>query len=207
MKGILIRTSLMLLAGVLCPGCTHVVTVEVNGTQNKDAALPSHVTYSVLPVERVKNDPVFPIYAKMVAKKLDARDYKQSDAKTANLGVFLDYMVTEREVKMQGGGAVMAPGIGSYGMAGPSAGTASHTTYAIQLAIVIVDLVKSRSAGSAVEVWKGETKTMQSSNDLRQVAPMLIDAAFRHFGENTSKEIRHTFRDDDADVKTLQEVR
>ncbi|MGH7230778.1 MAG: hypothetical protein ACREJU_05385, partial [Nitrospiraceae bacterium] len=64
---------------------------------------------------------------------------------------------------------------------------------------------KSRAAGSTMELWRGETKATNRSNDLSQMMPMLIEAAFRHFGEKTHTQVQHTFGDDD--MKKLREAK
>ena len=151
----------------------------------------------------------------MVETKLEEHGYRQTSEKTANLGVFLAYGVTEGAARSDappppnvGGGVGMMPGSsggGSYGMAGSPSGATGAKAYTTQCAIVVVDLQKSRAAGSPVELWRGEAKATGSSNELSQTMPMLIEAVFRHFGEKTPTQVQHTFGDDD--MKKLREVR
>jgi hypothetical protein len=42
-----------------------------------------------------------------------------------------------------------------------------------------------------------------STNDLQALAPLLLDASFRHFGETTSATVTHTFGEEE--VKKLRE--
>ncbi len=72
-----------------------------------------------------------------------------------------------------------------------------------QVAVVVGDLPKSRAAGSLVELWRGETLHRGSTNDLPALAPLLVDASFRHFGETTSSAVTHSFGEED--VKKLRE--
>jgi hypothetical protein len=80
---------------LLCSGCASMVTIEAKGTLKSEATIPPHVTYAVLPTTDVEKDPAFSTYARLVAKKMDERGFKESDAKTAMLGVYVGYGVTE----------------------------------------------------------------------------------------------------------------
>ncbi|MGH7230771.1 MAG: DUF4136 domain-containing protein [Nitrospiraceae bacterium] len=215
MKEMLIRMPSVCLITLLWLGCAHTVTVDVKGTQKTEAAVPSHVTYAVLPTNEVENDRAFPDYAKLTTKQLEDRDYKQTDAKVAKLGVYLAYGVSERAAgptassspQNMGSAGGTTPGSGTlgYGMVGSSPNAATAQRYTTQVVLVVIDLPKSRAAGSLVELWRGETIMTGSSNDLPRMAPILIEAAFRHFGETTPNKVQHTFGDDD--VKKLQEAR
>lgn len=223
----MIRTPTVCFVTVLMVGCAHGVVVQVTGTQKNATPIPVHVTYAVLPTEEVEKDRTFPRYAKMVAKKLDDRGYRETDAKVARLGVFLAYAVTEGSVTASdtssfgaigtqsgvvgsGGGmpgAGTAGGGGSYGTMPSSPGSASLPVYTTQVVIVVADYEQSRSTGNLVELWRGETLTTGRSNDLPRMIPILIEAAFRHFGETTSKDLEQTFQDDDENITTLRAVK
>jgi hypothetical protein len=45
----------------------------------------------------------------------------------------------------------------------------------------------------AGELWRGETMNTSSSNDLTQLAPLMVEAAFQHFGETTPTSVSHQF--------------
>jgi hypothetical protein len=68
--------------------------------------------------------------------------------------------------------------------------------YTHQLVIVVADLKKSNSTGP-VELWRGETKNVDSSKDMLPIAPVMVEAAFRHFGDTTDPEIRHHFNEEE----------
>lgn len=65
--------------------------------------------------------------------------------------------------------------------------------YQNQLVIVVVDMKKSSASGAAVGLWRGDTMQTGSSNDLTNLAPLMVEAAFRHFGETTATSVSHQF--------------
>ena len=219
MKAMQIAMPSVSLVMLLCLGCGHqTMTVDVNGTRKAETPIPSHVTYAVLPTTEVEKDPAFPTYAKIVAEKMEGRGYRQSSERSASLGVFLAYNLHEGSSQAgapssgpsmgMGGGGGMGSGSsgpGTYGVAGSPPSAGSFRTHTTQLVIVVVDLQKSRAAGTPVELWRGETNSAVSSKDLSQVAPLLIDAAFKHFGETTSNTVQHTFGEED--LKKPQETK
>lgn len=75
--------------GLLCESCSSMVTIEAKGTRNGEATIPSHVTYAVFPTGEVEKDSAFPTYARLVAKKMDEQGFKESDARTARLAVYV----------------------------------------------------------------------------------------------------------------------
>lgn len=200
---------------LLCVGCAQTVAVTVSGTNKAGEPIPSHVTYAVLPTGEVEKDLGFPEYAKLVAHHMDARDYKQTTEKAAQLGVYLAYgtkdsmagnatMPAYPTMGMNSGMGSGTSGGGSYSApVGTPSNSAGLKTYTNQVVIVVLDLQRSRAAGKAVELWRGETMYTGSSNDLAQLAPLMIEAAFRHFGDTTPDMVRHQFSE--ADIKKLQE--
>jgi hypothetical protein len=62
--------------------------------RNGEAIIPSHVTYAIFPTGEVEKDSAFPTYARLVAKKMDEQGFKETDAKTAKLAVYVGYGVT-----------------------------------------------------------------------------------------------------------------
>ena len=193
---------------LVCAGCAQTVAVNVSGTSKSAEPIPQHVTYTVLPTIEVENDEAFPRYASLVSSKMDARGYKKTTKNTAQLGVFLAYSSTAGTTHSGSGGAApigAAGGMSSTGSAGGSYGvsteSASRSTgarrYNNQLVIVVVDLEKSRGSEALVELWRGETMNTGRSNDLDQLAPLMVDAAFQHFGEATSNSVRHVFTEEE----------
>jgi hypothetical protein len=71
--------------------------------------------------------------------------------------------------------------------------------------VVVLDLPNSRDTGSLVELWRGEAVAAGNSNDLPGMAPVMVEAAFRHFGETTANKVQHAFGDDE--MKKLREAR
>lgn len=206
---------------LLCAGCSSMVSIETKGKRSGEAALPSHVTYAVFPTGEVEKDSAFPTYARLVAEKMNDHGFKESDAKTARLAVYVGYGVTEslsgamspgasappgRSGGMGPGG--MASGGEGYGGGGYGGGVPAQSSHPVkqfvsQMVVIIGDLPKSRAAGSLVELWRGETLHRGSTNDLQALAPLLLDASFRHFGETTSAAVTHTFGEEE--VKKLRE--
>jgi Domain of unknown function (DUF4136) len=187
-----------------CAGCSQISVVTVTGTSSSDTPIPPHATYVVLPVVEVEKDPSFPKYAELVARHMDARDYRKTSSQTAHLGVFLLYKTREGTSKT--GGGVSSGGSGSSVDYTMTTGSASISTgprlYTHQLVIVVVDLKKSNSTGPLVELWRGETKNVDSSKDLSPIAPLMVEAAFRHFGDTTAPDIRHLFNEEE--IRKLQ---
>lgn len=200
---------------LLCVGCAQTVAVTVSGTNKAGEPIPPHVTYAVLPTAEVEKDRAFPEYAKLVTNHMDARDYKQTTEKTAQLGVYLAYgthdgaaenaaMPKYPTMGMNSGMGSGSSGGGGYGVpVGTPSNSAGLKIYTNQMVIVVLDLQKSRAAGKAVELWRGDTMYTGSSNDLAQLAPLMIDAAFRHFGDTTPDTVRYQFSEEE--IKKLQE--
>ncbi|BCA56623.1 exported protein of unknown function [Nitrospira sp. KM1] len=209
---------------LLCAGCAQTVAVNVTGSSKSGESIPQHVTYTVLPTNEVEKDQDFPEYARLVSTKMDARGYKQTSTKTAQLGIFLAYGTTEGSRAISNAGGGLPPGGGSmgpsggmgpgggggsygggggYGMGSAPAGSTGQRLYTNQLVIVVVDFQKSNSTGSAVELWRGETMNTSGSRDLKELAPLMVDAAFQHFGENTSNQVKHQFTEEE--IKKIRE--
>jgi hypothetical protein len=180
-------------------GCSQISVVTVTGTSNSDRPIPPHVTYAVLPVAEVEKDPSFPKYAEVVARQMDARDYRKTSPETAHLGVFVLYKTREGSSKT--GGGVGSGGSGTsvdYTM--PKGSAPSPTglrMYTHQVIIVVTDLKKTNSTGP-LELWRGETKNVDSSKDLLPIAPLMVEAAFRHFGDTTAPDVRHLFNEEEV---------
>jgi hypothetical protein len=202
-------------AGVmlLSAGCASMVSIEAKGTQKTEATIPSQVTYAVLPTVEVEKDPNFSTYAGLVARKMDERGFKESDAKTAKLGVYLGYGVTEPLVNsrpsgapppmgnpggMSAGGSGYGGGGGAYGGAASSSDPTSVKRFASQVVIVVGDLPESRAKGTLVELWRGEAMHRGHNNDLPALAPLLVEASFRHFGESSTA-ATHTFVEEEIE--------
>jgi hypothetical protein len=187
-----------------CAACSQISVVTVTGTSSSDTPIPPHVTYAVLPVVEVEKDPSFRQYAELVAHQMDAREYRKTSPQTAHLGVFLLYKTREGTSKT--GGGVSSGGSGTSVDYTMTTGSAPISTgprlYTHQLVIVVVDLKNSNSTGPLIELWRGETKNVDSSKDLLPIAPLMIDAAFRHFGDTTAPDVRHLFNEEE--IKKLQ---
>jgi hypothetical protein len=188
-------------------GCSQISVVTVTGTSNSETPIPPHVTYAVLPVVEIEKDPSFPKYAEIVARQMDARDYRKTSPQTAHLGVFLLYKTREGTSKTTGG--MTSAGSGASVDYTMTTGSAPVTTgprmYTHQLVIAVVDFTKSNSTGPLVELWRGETKNIDSSKDLLSIAPLMVEAAFRHFGDTTAPDVRHHFNEEE--VKKLQSAK
>ncbi len=187
---------------LLGSGCASAVMVEADGSRKTPQPIPSHVTFAVLPTTEVEHDPAFPTYAGLVARELTQRDYKQTEPNVAKFGVYLSYKVTgpsQREATTFTGSAMGTSSMGGtsgYGMSGSSVGGSQG--YVSRVVIVVLDLTHSQAADSSVELWRGEARTTGLVNDLPAVAPLLIHAAFRHFGEETPMPVRHAFSEEEA---------
>jgi len=174
-------------------GCSQISVVTVTGTSNSDIPIPSHVTYAVLPVAEVEKDPSFQKYADIVSHQMDVRDYRKTSPQTAHLGVFLLYKTREGTSKTGGvlGGAGNSV---DYTMTRGSAPSSTGPgMYTHQLVIVVVDFKKSNSTAPLVELWRGETKNVDSSKELLPIAPLMVEAAFRHFKARTR--VDHPLKD------------
>jgi hypothetical protein len=201
---------------VLGLGCTSMVTVQSNGTQKAEAPIPPHVTYAVFPTNEVEKDPAFARYSRLVAEKMNERGYKETESKVAQLGVYLGYGVTESSPGLgsstprppMGGTGGMGSGGGYSGGGGYMGGVSSSDPSTArrvtsQMVIIVGDLPKSRAAGELVELWRGEATHTGHTNELPQLAPLLVDATFRHFGESTPAPVDHTFGEEE--IKKLRD--
>lgn len=185
-----------------CAGCGQISVVTVTGTRNSDTAIPPHVTYAVLPVVEVEKDPSFPKYADIVAHQMDARDYRKTSPQTAHLGVFILYKTREGTSKTGGGQGGVGNSVDYMMTRGSAPSSTGPGMYTHQLVIVVVDFKQSNSTGPLVELWRGETKNVDSSKDLLPIAPLMVEAAFRHFGDTTDPDVRHLFNE--AEIRKLQ---
>lgn len=180
--------------------CSPIAVVTVTGTTNADTPIPSHVTYAVLPVVELEKDPSFPKYAELVARQMDSRDYRKTSPQTAHLGVFLLYKTREGTSKTGGGASSSGSGtsIGNTVATGSAPTSTGLRMYTHQLVIVVVDFKKSDSTRPLVELWRGETKNVDSLKDLLPIAPLMVEAAFRHFGDTTAPDVRHLFNEEEV---------
>jgi hypothetical protein len=55
------------------------------------------------------------------------------------------------------------------------------------LIVDVGDFTHYKNTGQIVSLWKGDITSTGLSNDLRLVMPMLVEAGFRHFGQNIKK--------------------
>lgn len=191
-------------------GCARTFAVEVHG--KGETPIPPHVTYAVFPAIEVEKDSAFSAYARLVAKKMNEQGYKETEARTARLAVYLAYGVSESSPgTMSRGsstlgtpGAMGAAGGGTYGTSVAASDPSTVRQFTSQVVIAIGDLPKSREAGSLVEFWRGNATATGLTKDLSTLMPLLVEAAFRHFGQTTSGTVRHTFGEEE--IKKLRET-
>jgi hypothetical protein len=216
------RSQIYLALGmVLLSGCATRFAVDVSGFANREKLLPVQATYVLLPVQGKENDLAFQEYAGMVGKKLDARGYKRTDIKSADLAIFLAYGIDDGKIhnyaySMPAYGTTTFSGtsFGSKGItqfSGSSSGivgtqtmAGSYAVYTRLLIVDVVDLSMYRENGTIDSLWKGEISSRGSSDDIRLVMPVLIEAGFKHFGQNTQRKIRHVIFEGDNDVEKLR---
>ena len=211
---------LMFLA-ILETGCTefHVVA---NGFQNRDRQLPAQATYAILPVKGQDSDLEFQEYARMVEMKLSERGYRRGDINSADMAIFIAYGINSAGVRnyayslpVYGTNTFSGSSFGSGGMtnfSGTTSGVVGSQTvagstreYTRTLIVDVVDYAHYKNTGQIVSLWKGDITSIGSSNDLRLVMPMLVEAGFRHFGQNTKKGITHVYSEHDSDIEKLRE--
>ncbi len=214
---------IVVILAVLMDGCGTQYHAVVNGFQNREQQIPLQATFVVLPVATKENDLAFQEYARMVERKLEERGYRKADVKAADLAVFISYGIDSGSVRNYSysmpvygtsnfSGSSFGSGGSSYfsgttsGIVGSQTVAGSVKEYTRTLIVDVVDLAKVRTEGAIVSIWKGEIESAGSSSDLRLVMPVLIEAGFRHFGENTKKGIRHIFRENDIEVEKLRAV-
>ena len=187
---------------LLCTGCTSLLTIEAKGTLKSEETIPAHVTYAVIPAKEVEKDPAFPTYARLVAKKMDERGFKETDVKSAKLGIYVAYGVTESTTVAPSGGVTppmgnagkmgsggMGSGGGGYGSGGYGGGVPSQSSNPVkqvisQVAVVVGDLPKSRAAGSLVELWRGETLHRGLHQRSARFGPLVSGCEFSSFRRN-----------------------
>lgn len=214
---ILLISSLALLAG----GCTR-YHVQVNGFQNPEQPLPQTATYSIIPLENQKNDLEFMGYARMVERKLQERGYKKAEARDADLVIILAYGVDQGTTKafaysvpqygtsnfsgsaFGSSGTTFFSGT-SYGIVGSQTYAGSYVEHQRTLIIDVIDIARYRKDGTIVSVWQGRINRTGSSGDLRRVMPYMIEAGFRHWGEDTKLGIRHVIFEDESAIVKLRE--
>jgi len=206
---------------VVATGCTefHVVA---NGFQNSDRQLPTQATFAILPVKGQDSDLEFQSYAHMVEMKLSERGYRRTDISSADMAIFIAYGINSAGVRnyayslpVYGTNTFQGSSFGSGGMtafSGMTSGVVGSQTvagstreYTRTLIVDVVDFAHYKNIGQIVSLWKGDITSTGSSNDLRLVMPMLVDAGFRHFGQDTKKGIRHVYTEYDSGIEKLRE--
>ena len=220
-SSVLLILTLFVMSG--CGGGRR-LEVAVNGFQNSKVAMPSHATYVVQPASARETDLEFQEYAQLVEKQLDTRGLQKGESKSADIKVYIGYGIDDGTAHnfaysspvygQTGGGTSTFSGTSfsnkgtttfssgtvqtqpTYGVVGSASHGGSYSVYKRVLVIEAIDAQKSQSDSAVTPIWKGEAISKGSSDDLRRIMPSLIEAAFKHFGEDTKKAIRHVFYED-----------
>ncbi|CUS39388.1 DUF4136 domain-containing protein [Candidatus Nitrospira nitrificans] len=212
---------LLAVFAILQTGCAefHVVA---NGFQHRDRQLPAQATYAILPVKGQDSDLEFQDYARMVEMKLGERGYRRADLSLADMAIFIAYGINSAGVRNY---AYSLPIYGTNNFSGSSFGSGGMTTfsgttsgvvgsqtvsgsvreYTRILIVDVVDLAHYKTTSQVITLWKGDITSTGSSSDLRLVMPMLVEAGFRHFGENTKKGVRHVYSELDPEIEKLRD--
>jgi len=66
------------------------------------------------------------------------------------------------------------------------------------------DFKKLRASNKKFELWKTTITSRGSSDDLRQVFPVLIGAAVPHLGKNTGKKVPVQLSESDEIIKAVK---
>ncbi|GIW54417.1 MAG: hypothetical protein KatS3mg082_0821 [Nitrospiraceae bacterium] len=191
-------------------GCARTVTVDVQG--KGETPIPSHITYAVFPAQEVEKDSAFSTYARLIAQKMNEHGYKETESRTAKLAVYLAYGVSESSPgtlsrgasSMLGSPGGMGASGGAYGTSVASSDPSRVRQFTSRVVIAIGDLPKSREAGSLVELWRGHATVTGLTGDLPALMPLLVEAAFRHFGQTTAGTVQHTFGEEE--IKILRAI-
>lgn len=217
--GIFVVLLVILQAGCMESTKFHVVA---NGFQNRDRQLPAQAAYAILPVKGQDSDLEFQDYARMIEMKLSERGYRRGDISSADMAIFIAYGINSAGVRnyayslpVYGTNTFSGSSFGSGGMtnfSGMTSGVVGSQTvagstreYTRTLIVDVVDFAHYKNTGQIVSLWKGDITSTGSSNDLRLVMPMLVEAGFRHFGQNTKKGITHVYAEHDSDIEKLRE--
>lgn len=202
---------------------------RVNAFLNEDHHIASGATYVVLPGHDIEEDLAFKEYREMVERRLDSLGYKKADFDHADIAVHLSYAVDSGRTRQYatstpvygqtGGGTSTVQGMNlstgqlytgtvqtpsTYGVVGSHTQVGAYTLYTRTLKMDVFDLTAFRSIKTPEHLWEAEVSSAGSSNDLRMVMPVLIEAGFRHFWQDTNRQIKYTLRDDDENVRILR---
>jgi len=222
-----ILVCLLLLSIQGCGGPRY--EARVNAIVNEGHSIASGAAYVVLPGRDVEDDLAFKQYRKMVERKLDSLGYKKGDFDHADIAVHISYTVdsgrthqyaTSSPVYGQtGGGTSMVQGMNlstgqlytgtvqtpsTYGVVGSQAYVGAYTEYTRALKLFVIDLTAFRSTKIPERLWEEDVSSTGSSNDLRLVMPVLIEAGFKHFGQDTKHQIKYILRHNDENIRALR---
>lgn len=158
----------------------------------------------------------------MVEMKLGERGYRRANISSADVAIFIAYGINSAGVRnyayslpIYGTNTFSGSSFGSGGMttfSGTTSGVVGSQTvagsvreYTRILIVDVVDLAHYKATSQVITLWKGDITSTGSSSDLRLVMPMLVEAGFRHFGENTKKGVRHVYSEYDPEIEKLRE--
>lgn len=88
----------------------------------------------------------------------------------------------------------------SYGVTGSTTQSGEYTTYFRYMFLNAYDLDEYRKTKKEQEVWKTTITSSGSSNDLRQILPILVAASKPHIGTNTGKMVEVILHENDKNV-------
>jgi|GEM_PF-1196006 len=80
----------------------------------------------------------------------------------------------------------------------------TRTTYGRFLSVSLIDWIESKKQQKIITTWKGDSHSVGSSSDLRDVLNYLLIQTFQNFCVDTGKEISNDYYSSDPRVKKLQ---
>lgn len=166
--------------------------VKVSGL--KDPQAPVKTSYVLRPTKNVRDtDLEFREFSAYTVRALVARGFVQTDDKTAEVVIFLDYGVGPPKTTYSVTG----------GFGGPELD--ADTSFFRWARLEAVDAPAYFNAQKVVELWRTTMMSEGTTGDLRRVFPILIAAGEKYFGVDTGRAVLRVMTDDDAEVLAVRD--
>jgi hypothetical protein len=189
---------------LLC-GCGSTYNIRTTGFLDKGSSqtqLAKGSSFAVIQNDKAEN----PILDKEVKKKIEyllsKNGYRVVTPDKA------DYMLSY-VYAIDGGRTVSVPSAipsNSKSKVSMNFGDTTSTEFTRSLILSVYDGDKFRKDKTLQVVWYGDTLSMGTSSDLREVMDFLLIGAFQHFGQDTGKQQRISIGGASPEAKELNEA-
>ena len=212
------RLAIRALAAALVVGSSACSSVRVSVNSLSCPGLAAPCRYYLAPVDpdTSADDLQFQEFAAYLHRALDALGYQRSDLDSAEEVIFLGYGVGDTSTTVSSittpihgqtgggvsnfsattygqGGTTLTSGslytAPTYGIVGSETMLVTETTYPCFLNVVAFSRGQVGQDGSPKMAWTTTAISHRKQDDLREVFPCILAAAFHYFGKDTGKQV------------------